>query len=58
MTSIRSHRIIAFLLSIITFLSAALSFSSCGKPHKHEWGEWEPYIESTCYVAGQERSLC
>ena len=58
MTSIRSHRIIAFLLSIITFLSAALSFSSCGKPHKHEWGKWEPYIESTCYVAGQERSLC
>lgn len=58
MTSIRSHRIIAFLLFISLSLSAVLSFSSCGKQHKHEWGEWEPYIESTCYIAGQERSLC
>ncbi len=45
---------------ITTFIILTLSFllASCGEEHRHEWGEWEPYIESTCYVAGQERSVC
>ena len=48
----------AFSLLIVITIVFAFLFASCGKEHHHEWGEWEPYIESTCYVAGQERALC
>ncbi len=48
----------AFSLLIIITAFLSLLLTSCGEEHRHEWGEWEPYIESTCYVAGQERSLC
>ena len=58
MTSVRSLRSLTLSLFIILTLSLSLLLASCGEEHKHEWGEWEPYIESTCYVAGQERSLC
>ncbi len=50
-------KITAYLL-LLTVVISALSFTSCGKEHKHQWGEWKPYIESTCYIAGQERSVC
>ena len=41
-----------------TLLASALFINSCGKEHVHKWGEWELYIEPTCYIAGQERSVC
>ena len=46
------------MLFLLIFVASALFLTSCGEDHVHEWGEWETYIESTCYIAGQERSLC
>ena len=52
------HIIGAVIILILTALSALL-FASCGKDvHAHEWGDWEPFLEEKCYVAGQERSVC
>lgn len=53
------HRIrIKFIIGIIAVVSAVLALASCKEEHVHEWSEWEPYIESTCFVVGQEKSTC
>ena len=58
MTFDRVFKRFVFSTFVLLALALPLLLASCGKEHRHEWGEWEPYIESTCYVAGQERSLC
>lgn len=59
MKKIRERINILLLITLVIVTASAALLSSCGKEeHVHEWGEWEPYIQSTCYVVGQERSIC
>ncbi len=46
------------VILVLLSLTACVIFVSCGEKHVHEWSEWEPYIDSTCFVQGQERSVC
>ena len=43
-------------LFLLAFFSVFAT--SCGREHVHEWGPYEPFLEPTCFVAGQERSVC
>lgn len=46
------------VLTLMVLAASTLILTSCGQSHEHKWSEWEPYIDATCYVAGQEKSTC